>query len=385
MRKMLISKVPPGMTLGKALFSANGHVLLADGAQLNAVYLKRLQALGFPAILVKENFCNGLIYPEIVSDKTRIDSTVTIRYIFEEAKKYKRIDTGTVKSLVNQLVDEVLQNRKNLFEISDVRSFDSYIFAHCINVCILALRIGLLLDYNELQLRDLGIGAVLHDIGMVFVDAPVLEKLGKLTPAEFEKVKLHSMDGFNVLRDQKDINLLSAHVALQHHERFDGAGYPRQLKKAEICEFARVVAIADVFDALTSENKYRKSFSQPVAIEILCKEVGKQVDPGLADLFLKNIAMYPTGSLVELNSGEIGLVVSNIRPDTSRPIIRVLTDKNKRVPSSGVFPEVDLRSTGELTVTKLVEDDTISVHIHKLFEMNPQYLNLGQATAQITV
>ncbi|MHB9095256.1 MAG: HD-GYP domain-containing protein, partial [Eubacteriales bacterium] len=170
------------------------------------------------------------------------------------------------------------------------------------------------------------------------------------------------------LREQKDINLLSTHVAFQHHECIDGTGYPRSLKKADICEFARIVAIADRFDALTSERRHRKSHSYSAAIELMKTETGKRVDPDLTDIFLKNIAIYPTGSLVELNTGEIGVVAGNNRPETSRPVIRILTDKSKRVQANRNYLEVDLRNEKELRVLRIVEDDTIPSYLHKIFE-----------------
>lgn len=377
MRKMLIGKVPQGMILGKTVFSPNGHVLLADGTELTSEYLMRLQALGFPAVLVKESYCCGLRYPEIVSDKMRADGMVTLRHIFEEVKKYKKIDTGAVKTLVKQLADEVMRNRKSLLELGDIRSYDGYLYGHSLNVCILSLRLGLMLDYNELQLRDLGIGAILHDIGMLFVEKQVVEKAGKLKTEEFEKIKQHCALGFNLLREQKDINLLSAHVAFQHHERFDGSGYPRLLKRGDICEFARIVAVADVFDALTSEKKHRKSYPYHAAVDILKNEAGSQIDPELSNLFMRNVALYPTGSLVELNSGEIAMVTGNKPQETLKPTIKILTDSNKLVISNWNFREVDLCLENGLKIEKLIEDDNVVAAFHKIFSQVQPELTAG--------
>lgn len=366
MRKILISKIQPGMILGKTVYAPNGHVLLAGGAELSPVYLKRLQALGFSTVVVKDGYCQDLTCPEIVSERARIDGAAAIKAIFEETFKYKKIDTGAIKSLVNHLVDEIVQSRRSLFEITDIRSFEGYLFAHSVNVSIIALRMGLQLNYNELQLRDLGVGAMLHDIGMLFVDKQVLGKIGKLTPEEFEKVKLHSNEGFNLLRDQKDINLLSAHVAFQHHERFDGTGYPRLLKNSEICEYARIVTIADMFDALTSDNKHRKSFSVPEALEIMKKYAGQQIDQDLTKTFMENVALYSTGQLVELNTGEVAVVTANSPGRPEKPKVKVILGDDKRLLKQ--FIEIDLHNESNLSIVRVIEDDASCTNISNLFE-----------------
>jgi len=357
LRKVLINKLQPGMILGKTIFSPNGHVLLSTGSELNETFIRRLQALGYTAVLVQENYCEGLAFNDIVSDRSRIDSTIALRNIFDETRKIKKLDTKAIKSMVNTFVDEIIQNRNLLFELPDIRSYDNYLHGHCVNVCILAIRIGMLLEYNEIQLRDLGIGAVLHDIGMVFVNREVLERPGKLSASEFEQVKQHSITGFNLLREQKDVNLLSAHVSFQHHEKIDGSGYPRLLKRDEICEFARIVAVADLFDALTSERKHRKSYAYSEAIKIIREEAGQKIDLNMAELLLKNIAIHPTGSLVQLNSGEVGLVVANFRQDPENPMVRVLTDRTGRALDYESAWEVELINKPDLHIVKPVEDD----------------------------
>ncbi len=357
MRKVLISNLQPGMILGKKVYSPNGNILLTSGTELNPTYSKKLQALGFSAVFVQENYSSDLVFPEIVPEKIRIDAGIILRRVFEEAKRCRKIDTAVVKSLVNSLVDEIIRNRQGLIEIPDIRSYDGYIYGHSVNVCIMALQVGLLLDYNELQLRDLGVGAILHDIGVVFIDKEVIEKVGRFTDDEFVKMKQHSVEGFNLLREQKDLNLLSAHVAFQHHERIDGTGYPRLLKSDEICEYARITAIADLFDALTTERKYRKSYPFYAAIDLMKENVGQKTDRDLTRLFFRNIAAYPTGSLVELNTGEIGLVISNSRPDTSRPVIRIVTDKLKRITVTEVLPEIDLCKERESYIINVIEQD----------------------------
>ncbi len=376
MRKIPVSKLQSGMILGKSLYSANGNILLSAGCELNPSYAKRLQALGFPTVIVIDSYCRDIEFPDIVSDRTRIDGIVTLRRAFEEARKYNKVDTKLIKDLVNRLADEVLQNRQLLFEFPDVRSYDSYLFAHCLNVCILSLRIGMALNYNEVQLRDLGVGAVMHDVGSMYVDPKVVEKPGRLSPEEFSQIQQHSIKGFNLLRDQKDVNLLSAHVAFQHHERIDGTGYPRALKNTDICEFARIVAIADFFDALTSERKHRKAYSNSKAVEMIKEEAGMKTDNLLTELFLKNVAMYSTGSLLELNSGEIGVVISNRRHHQDRPLVRILTDNRKSPVNPENVQEVELaKEPGMQIIRELQDESGLAEKLGAVYAMGRKVVN----------
>jgi len=161
-----------------------------------------------------------------------------------------------------------------------------------------------------------------------------------------------------LLREQKDINLLSAHVAFQHHERYDGGGYPRLLKKNEICEYARILAIADLFDALTSDNKHRKSFSVTAALEIIKKAAGQQIDQDLTKMFVENVALYSTGQLVELNTGEVAVVTANSSGRAQKPRIKVILDSEKRL----------VKSFADLSIVRAIEDEDFCTRITKLFE-----------------
>jgi HD-GYP domain-containing protein (c-di-GMP phosphodiesterase class II) len=168
---------------------------------------------------------------------------------------------------------------------------------------------GISLEYDELKLRDLGVGALLHDIGKIEIDPEILNKSGRLLPEEAVEIKGHPIKGFEILRKNPDISLISAHCAYQHHERFDGSGYPRRLNGEQIHEFAHIVAIADVYDALTSDVSYRRAVPVYEAIAIILKASGTLFDENLVNYFIENIAIYPIGTVVRLNTNQIGVVV----------------------------------------------------------------------------
>jgi HD-GYP domain-containing protein (c-di-GMP phosphodiesterase class II) len=217
---------------------------------------------------------------------------------------------------------------------------------------------GISLSYHDLKLKELGIGALLHDIGKTKIDISILNKEEDLTREEFIEIKKHSEYGFNILRQYPDVSLLSAHIAFQHHERWDGKGYPRQLDGDKILEYARIVAVADVYDALLADRPYRPSYSVSQAITILQRMSGIYLDPECVTALIANIAIYPIGSIVELNSGDIGIVVDNNKETPNRPILKIVYDtKNQRM----IRPhEVDLSKLSTVVIRKTLTEEDIA-------------------------
>ena len=156
--------------------------------------------------------------------------------------------------MVDQIIDELLADLSVLVNLTDIRTFDDYTFASLSNVSVLAIMTGITMGYNDLQLKELGVGAILHDLGKIRIDKSILSKTGELSKEEYEEVKRHPVYGFEILRQYQDVSLLSANVAFQHHERWDGSGYPRGLSGENILEYARIVAACDVYDALLADR-----------------------------------------------------------------------------------------------------------------------------------
>jgi HD-GYP domain-containing protein (c-di-GMP phosphodiesterase class II) len=344
------------MITARTVYSSSGHVLLSKGMSLNPMFIRRLKELGIPAVYIQEGYLQDRAEVEdVVSEKTRIETQRTVRRIFTEINRNKRVDIGLAKAAVNNIVDELLRNRRVVLNLTDIRSYDDYIFGHCVNVCILSVMTAITLEYNELQLRDLGVGAILHDIGKLLVSKDILDKPGKLTPAEMDKVKEHSKYGFDVLREQQELSLLSAHIAFQHHEKVDGTGYPRGLKGGEIHQFSRLTAVADVYDALTADRVYRKAFMPHEALKIISEGSGTHFDSEVVRAFMKKVAPFPIGTIVALNTGEVGVVVDNHRKKPARPVIRlVLSAGNQNIEE---LAEVDLFKKPDVEIARVLNED----------------------------
>jgi HD-GYP domain-containing protein (c-di-GMP phosphodiesterase class II) len=270
-----------------------------------------------------------------------------------EARKWTRTVANPrlgreFRAAFEDILYDLQSNKQVMVQLSNIYSTDNYLYAHSVNVGIYSAALGMALGLNRDQLLDLGIGAMLHDIGKTQIPLEILNKPGKLTDEEYTMMKDHSMLGYEMLKEHPDIPLISAHCALQHHERLDGTGYPRRLKGSEIHLFGQIVGIADVYDALTTNRVYRQAYLPHEALELLFTSTG-QFDSELIRKFRDNVAIYPLGLTVTLNTGEVAVVVDINTKFPHRPILRVLKDGGG---TDVLVPyEVDLSQDLTLTIT----------------------------------
>jgi len=238
-----------------------------------------------------------------------------------------------------------------MVNLSDIRSFDEYTFCHSVNVAVISITIGMTLYYPRSKLLDLGLGVLLHDIGKTQISKDILNKPGKLTEEEFSLIKKHTWYGFDMLRSDPEIKITSSHVALQHHERIDGSGYPRQLKGRMIHEYARISAIADVFDALIHDRCYRPKLPVHEVYKYFVEQTYSQFDNYFLDHFIQKIALYPQGTKVLLNDGRSGFVIKQNNIPTC-PVIRLFWHYGKDLPKP---VEVNLINEISLSITEVLE------------------------------
>ncbi len=198
-----------------------------------------------------------------------------------------------------------------LVNMIDLKVFDDYTYSHSVNVAVLSIIIGVTMGLGRKELTKLGLGALLHDIGKVFIDKDIVNKPGKLTDEEFSSMKMHSKLGYDYVRDRFQLPVKSYVAVLDHHERYDGSGYPNSKKGDEISDFGKMIALADVYDALTSERPYRKALPPSEAMEYIMGNSQVHFDPELVKVFSRKVAPYPVGTLVKLSNGMTGLVVEN--------------------------------------------------------------------------
>jgi HD-GYP domain-containing protein (c-di-GMP phosphodiesterase class II) len=334
------------MVVARDVVNADGRLLVRNGVILNKRYIRRLRQLGIGSIYIRTPLDIELSVEEAVQAETKNKAVQTVKRTFETIKRTRVINAAEYTPLVEMIIDDLVRSRSAVLHMSDIRSYDDYTFGHSIHVSIYSTFVGMAMGYSELKLKELALGAMLHDVGKMVVPPDILNKPARLTGEEMEIVKRHAEAGFEILRKNGEISLVAAHVAFQHQERIRGGGYPRGLKGNEIHEYARITAIADVYDALTSDRPYRQGMLPHEAYEYMLSFAEQDFDLEILKLFFKRIALYPIGTIVTLNTGETAIVKEIVADLSLRPVVRVLVNHDGTLPAGKT--EVDL--TKKLTV-----------------------------------
>ncbi len=264
------------------------------------------------------------------------------------------INTEGAKETVNQCVKSVIRHPDALQWMSKMRDENEYTAEHCLNVCILAIAFGRHLGMTEEELHSLGMCGLLHDVGKMKIPPEVLNKPGKLTKEEMRMMMAHTIHGRNLLVSSAGVYGGAVDVAFTHHERVDGLGYPRRMAGANISRVSKIIAIVDAYDAMTADRCYQRAKTSTQAIKIIYKERGTHFDEQLALKFLQTVGLYPPGSIVELHSGEVGIVIEANQKLRHLPRIIILRDKNKQ-PVDELVIDLSLIETGKLPKDKLVK------------------------------
>ncbi|WP_423408078.1 HD-GYP domain-containing protein [Heyndrickxia sp. MSNUG] len=339
MRLVATTSVNEGALLGKAIYNDQGQILLNVGARLERKILNRLMEFGIDFLYIKDPDTDDLLLSNSISDELRVNAIKSIGESFKQIQNDTTISHSFVleksakkfKKLISILLDELQSSRELLNMLSDVFMHDHYIFSHSLNVTLYALAIGIEMKLTPKELEQLGLGAILHDVGKMKVPEEVLTKPGRLTGEEFQIIKAHAEDGFQLLRNIPTVPLIVAHCAFQHHERMNGSGYPRGLKGDEIHLFGRILGVADVFDAVTSNRVYRPAMLPHEGLEILYSGSGTLFDPKVVDAFRRAVAIYPIGLTVLLSDGRKGVVAAQNPGLSERPVVRILEENGLRV------------------------------------------------------
>ena len=332
MRLASVRTIAPGFRLGKPILDEKGMVLLGAGVELSDFMINRLGKMGIEAVYIEDGMTDDIEVEDVISQETRQEMLGTVHRSLEQltlVEKFPRqfqppMVGRKIRDLFDQIVREMKSKGNILLNLSNIYSTDNFLYHHSVNVSVMAVAIGIELGLSEKQLLDLGVGTLLHDVGKLRIPEEIINKPGRLTDEEYAIMKKHAEYGYEILRQQDDISAVSAHVALQHHERFDGTGYPRGLAGEEIHLFGRISAVADVYEALTANRVYRKGHLPHEALELLLGSCGLNFDTTIVQTFLKTIAIYPVGMTVRLNTGEVGVVSSVLRAHPQRPTVRIL-------------------------------------------------------------
>lgn len=256
-------------------------------------------------------------------------TTLLVNRVIEEVRWGERIDIAAARDAVGSCLEHITRNPDAMLLLGSIRARDEYTAQHSLSVSVLSMVLGHRLGLPRAKLRDLGLAAMLHDLGKVRTPLEILNKPGRLTLEELEVIKLHPAHGLEILDGCDGIGRHQLEVVYGHHERLDGSGYPRGLGEADLGLFTRVVSITDTYDAVTSDRVYLKGRTSIEAIKIL-RSSGNQYDPHLISELVEAIGVFPPGSVVQLNNGCFGIVVRSNLKYEFRPAVLVLKDAGGR-------------------------------------------------------
>ena len=280
--------------------------------------------------------------------------------MFGEVRLGHAIEVEGVAPLVDEISASVARNPSALINVARLKNKDEYTYMHCVAVCALMINLARTLELNEVQVKELGLAGLLHDLGKMAVPDPVLNKPGKLTDEEFAVVRQHAQRGYDLLVENPDAPAIAAEVVLHHHEKYDGTGYPHGLKGEEINLYARMGAICDVYDAITSNRPYKDGWAPAESIARMLEWEG-HFDPKLLDAFIRSIGIYPVGTLVRLRSNRLGLVVAENKREPTHPKVKAFYSIYERMMTKAEL----------VTIGNSLRDDAI------IKRELPEHWNLG--------
>jgi HD-GYP domain-containing protein (c-di-GMP phosphodiesterase class II) len=316
-----------------------------------------LAKYGINGAYVETKLCDDVDVDEFIDPTFRKQVCSEIKSFYNSYATQNTISASMLRSVANlaeSLLTYVISKHECLYGIIDMKDYDNYTYTHSMNVGILSILIGIKMGYSQTILRDLAMCGILHDMGKIDIPSDIINKNGPLTEDEFSLVKKHPSLAVDRLRPCCSISASVLSGILGHHEKFNGSGYPLGLSGEQIPIFGRILAPADVFDALTSKRSYRNAWLPCDAIEYMMGCVNSHFDMSVLQTFLKTVAVYPKGSMIQLSNNNVAVVVKNSPNNVLRPIIRIIT------PEALSGTQIDLstdRNYLNVTVSGKIGDD----------------------------
>ncbi|MEC5397765.1 HD-GYP domain-containing protein [Uliginosibacterium sp. H1] len=255
-----------------------------------------------------------------------------VRNVMADARLGRAVEVEQAEGIVEQITTSILRNGGALVGLLTIKNKDDYTFLHCVSVCALLVAFARSLGLDDETTHLVGMGGLLHDTGKALVPDHVLNKPGRLTDAEFDIIKRHPRDGYDILRKTPEVGDIPLDITLHHHERMDGKGYPDGLPPDRIQQVVRMAAIADVYDAITADRCYHRGIPATDALRKLHEWSAHHFDPPLVQAFIRCVGIYPVGTLVRLESGRLGVVLQQNEKNLLQPLLKIVFNSKSKTP-----------------------------------------------------
>lgn len=282
-----------------------------------------------------------------VAAKICLRSKEAVVSMFEEARMGKSVDIGGARQLVDEISDSVARNPEALISLARLKTIDSYTYLHSVAVCAMMVALAKQLGMSEADVRLAGLAGLMHDLGKAVMPMNVLNKPGKLTDAEFKIIKSHPVEGYKMLLTGDQVDEVVLDVCLHHHEKMDGSGYPQGLAGDAISIFAKMGAVCDVYDAITSNRPYKAGWDPAESLRQMATWAKGHFDPVIFQAFVKTMGIYPVGSLVRLTSGRIGVVIEQTGKSLTMPFVKVFFSTTSNMRIAPHIVDLSLSNCGE--------------------------------------
>lgn len=340
---MRTRQLKPGMKIDLAVVDRLGRNLVVPGSVLDEYIIDSLLKLGIMSVYIQD----GEVEPEEekipiseaaqknieklrTSDRSKVTLSASVRKRVAEGIQfiYNNTDAKEVVDATNSIADDLLStieaNNAIAIDISALKTSDEYTFKHSVDVATIAMIVAKKQGLSRAQIREIGVTGLLHDVGKTKIPLDILNKPERLDDDEFSVMKQHTVFGYEIIKKNKEYSAAVSLGVLQHHEKINGAGYPFGMKEEKICPYAKIISVADIYDALVTERPYKPALSQRNAIEIIMAMTG-ELDMAAMKSFLEGMILYPVDTVVELSNGEFAKVVKNNPHYILRPVVVGLT------------------------------------------------------------
>lgn len=354
-----LKHLSPGMivaqdvTHGTSFFSliVNGHTLTNDS-------IKKLTRYDIPGIYIQSKLLDGVNVDEFINSEFKQKTINELKKVYDDFTNQKIISVSTIiafSKIAENLIQYAISKDECLINVIDIKDYDTYTYTHSMYVSILSVLIGIRCGYPRSMLTELAMCGLLHDVGKVDVPLEIVNKAGPLTKEEFETMKTHPKNAVTRLTPYCSMTAKLLSGIGSHHERYDGTGYPNGLVGEKIPLYSRILALADVYDALISRRSYRKAWSSSDAIEYMMGCSDSHFDHSLLQVFLKTVAAYPIGTIVKLSNQYMGVVVNNSPDNCLRPTVRLFDPEPLAGTEINLSTDINYLN---VTVTGTIDDNS---------------------------